>query len=273
MLRRSLLLWVWLAGCARIDNPMVPTPDSGSVGGGAGAAGGGTAGAGGGATGGGGGAAGGGSASGGGSGTGGGSAGGGGGSCAPDWSCSPWSTDGGTATRSCFDGNLCNDLTGKPAEGPLALPALDFNYYRCEVQPVLDRGCSMLGCHGTDTGRPFRVYSRGRLRNDQTVQQVPTCPIGPQMVNLQQAGSGTVMCVGWSRLTQQEWAKNFQSAQLQAVGAATPADSDLLKQPTVGTAAAHANTKLFTPQDPGYLKVQAWLGGATASASCDAGYN
>ncbi|MCC6337787.1 MAG: hypothetical protein IT380_27810 [Myxococcales bacterium] len=235
----------------------------------------------GGATGGGTGGAGGGGAGGGGGTGGGGMVGGGGGApdggCVADWQCGPWeAADGGLATRRCQDFNACPGAT-PPAQGPLPIPALDLAFYKCNVQPVFDRGCSMFGCHGVvpnnPKGRLFGVYSRGRLRNDETVPQVPSCPIGPQTVNLMQEGSGTVMCVGWSRLTNAEWQRNFSGAKLWAVGLPSTADSELLQQPLAGSPFAHAGAKLFKDaRDPQYVTIKAWLEGAQGGA-CDAGSN
>ena len=61
----------------------------------------------------------------------------------------------------------CPDL-GPSAQGSGAenLEPLDLDYYRCNVQPVLDRSCSFLDCHG-DPGvmpRPFTVFSPSKLR-------------------------------------------------------------------------------------------------------------
>ena len=40
---------------------------------------------------------------------------------------------------------------------------LDYNEFVCEVQPVLIRRCSFLGCHG-NADHALRVYSPGKLR-------------------------------------------------------------------------------------------------------------
>jgi hypothetical protein len=40
---------------------------------------------------------------------------------------------------------------------------LDEAYFRCNVQPVLTKSCSMFACHGTPD-RYFRLYGRNRLR-------------------------------------------------------------------------------------------------------------
>lgn len=50
---------------------------------------------------------------------------------------------------------------GLTDEAPL--PALDEAYFRCRVQPVLTKSCSMLACHGTPD-RYYRIYARNRLR-------------------------------------------------------------------------------------------------------------
>ncbi|HEX9103217.1 MAG TPA: hypothetical protein VF997_13490 [Polyangia bacterium] len=46
---------------------------------------------------------------------------------------------------------------------------LDYNEFVCEVQPVLIRRCSFLGCHG-NADHALRVYSPGKLRlNDSAI--------------------------------------------------------------------------------------------------------
>jgi hypothetical protein len=42
---------------------------------------------------------------------------------------------------------------------------LDYNEFVCEVQPVLIRRCSFLGCHG-NADHALRIYSPGKLRLD-----------------------------------------------------------------------------------------------------------
>jgi hypothetical protein len=263
---RRLLLALVVSSCAQVDNPFIGD-DGGSGGGGAGAMGGGS-----GATGGGSGATGGGSGA-----TGGGTSamgGGSGGGCTEDWTCSGWQyADAGVATRSCVDTMQCGTTTNKPSEGPANVPALDPSYYRCKVQPIFDATCSMIGCHGVDTGRDFRVYSRGRWRHSETVQNAPTCLNPGGQSNLQMEGTGTIMCLGWSRLTRNEWQLNADNARLFAVGLATTADSLLLKEPLTNSGMAHDNIKVFTGTDARYATVKAWLDGATAPATCDGGQN
>ena len=48
---------------------------------------------------------------------------------------------------------------------PEALAALDEAAFRCNVQPILQRDCSYLGCHGRE-GMPLRLYGIGALRLD-----------------------------------------------------------------------------------------------------------
>ncbi len=152
------------------------------------------------------------------------------------------------------------------------LPALDMEYYKCKVEPIVDRGCSMLGCHGAETGRAYKVYARGRLRRKETVSQVPTCPIGPQQVDLADEGTGTVMCVGWSPHTPMEWQENFDNARSFMLGLSDPEESELLQQPVVG-GKPHAGVHLFQKSDADYQTIKAWLGGATLGGTCDPGAN
>jgi len=44
---------------------------------------------------------------------------------------------------------------------------LDYNEFVCEVQPVLVRRCSFLGCHG-NADHALRIYSPGKLRLDES---------------------------------------------------------------------------------------------------------
>lgn len=43
------------------------------------------------------------------------------------------------------------------------LPQLDPEFFRCNVQPIVDARCSMLACHG-DIRRPFHAFTRNRMR-------------------------------------------------------------------------------------------------------------
>lgn len=248
---RAVLLaavFVGSACTARVDNPIVDTGDAGKKDGGGGDGGAGA--------------------------DGGGSDGGGagdGGGCIESWSCTPWAVQNGQATRTCVDFAGCGTTVNKPKEGPLPLPALDLPFFQCKVQPILDRGCSMLGCHGTTTLRQFQTFARGRLRNDEMVPQVPSCPIGPQTVNLKTDGSGTIMCVGWSKHTTAEWQKNFDSARLYALELASPDDCELLLQPLAGTSRQHDDKKPFASKaDADYQTIRDWITGSKL-AGCDPG--
>ncbi|HEY4182652.1 MAG TPA: hypothetical protein VGM90_37735 [Kofleriaceae bacterium] len=53
-------------------------------------------------------------------------------------------------TRTCTDLNACGTTDMKPPE-TATLPALDPEYYECNIEPIVTRDCSMLGCHGTET--------------------------------------------------------------------------------------------------------------------------
>ncbi len=190
------------------------------------------------------------------------------------WECGAWASSpsgSNNGVRTCTDKNMRGTTLCKPAT-TATLPALDLEAYKCNVEPILDHGCGMLGCHGVEKGHSFRMYARGRLRNDETVPQVPTCPGGP--VNLAMMGSGTVMCVGWSKHTDAEWQKNFDSARSFMIGVASPDDSELLAEPLAGTYYAHTAVKLFaSTTDPKYVAIRAWLAGGTLGGACNTGAN
>ena len=67
---------------------------------------------------------------------------------------------------------------------------LDYNEFVCEVQPVLIRHCSFLGCHG-NAEHALRVYSAGKLRLDE--------------------GAGT-RAIRDAKLSADEVMRNFESA-------------------------------------------------------------
>ncbi|MEO8549129.1 MAG: choice-of-anchor V domain-containing protein [Kofleriaceae bacterium] len=198
--------------------------------------------------------------------------GGGGPACAESWQCTSWATNGSdAATRTCTDLNQVGTTSCKPAE-TATLPALDLQMYKCEVHPIFQRGCGMLACHGDETAHELRIYTRGRWRNDQVVNRTGTCIPASGQVNLQTAGSGTVMCEGWLPHTAEEWRKSFDSSRSFMLGISDPEDSLLVREPTTG-GLPHAQVKLFTPGDPDYQTLVAWLGGATYGATCNPGKN
>lgn len=210
-------------------------------------------------------------------GTGGGTTGGGtggGGACAEDWTCGTWSpTDAGTAVRTCIDQNFVGTTVCKPSEGPVALPPLDNNYFRCQVFPVLAVNCSMFGCHG-DPQRPFFLYARGRNRIHETVTMTwPGCLINtPQTFDVYDNAAGTVQCWGNMALRPKEWTNNFNMSRALALDTLVPADSQLLAQPLNGSAFAHAGMKFWDSTSPAYATLATWLDGGT-QATCDAGFN
>ncbi len=155
----------------------------------------------------------------------------------------------------------------------MTLPALDENFYRCNVEPIMDRKCSMMGCHGTEAGRALRIYARGRLRitGEMLTDSNNSC--------LKQGQSGpTESCIGsiecrcyFEPHTPTEWRRNYDSARgfaLDSTGTPVggPDESDLIAQPIVG-GKAHAGIHLFRNNDAEHDKLRRWLMGETL-ASC-----
>ena len=173
--------------------------------------------------------------------------------CVPDWLCTAWSAVcGDEATRTCTDANACDSDWGRPPESR-ALAALDESFYRCRVQPIFDRSCSQLACHGTED-RPLRTYSRVKWR-------------------IEPAWRGTHNSGGDAALTGEEWCRNLTSARL--FGDGDPAASQLLTQPlspSLGGLAHAGYTLFYDTADPDYQTILQWLGGASLP-SCDAGFN
>jgi hypothetical protein len=127
-----------------------------------------------------------------------------------------------------------------------------------------------MACHGTEVDRTFRLYTRARWRNKEQV--ATTCLEPGSTVNLQEYGSGTVMCQGWYAHTQAEWKKNFDSARSFMLDITNPDDSLLLREPAKG-GLPHAQVKLFAQGDPDYQTIRSWLSGTTLGRTCNTGAN
>ncbi len=190
----------------------------------------------------------------------------GGGACRESWGCTAWAKNAqGQYTRTCTDAAMCGTTNGKPNEGPLSLPDLDMDFYKCKVEPIVDRGCAFLGCHGTEAGRVYKVYARARLRRKETV---PAMCLQTSPQDLQEMGSGTTMCDGWLPHTTGEWQENFDNARAFMVGVANPDDCELLSQPVIG-GKNHTGVHLFAKTDADYTTIRQWLSGTKLGSTCN----
>jgi hypothetical protein len=203
---------------------------------------------------------------------------GGSGACVETWVCSPWTTSGAGSnqgTRTCTDSKACGTTLTKPAE-VVVLPALDLEFFKCNVQPVFDHKCAQLACHGSETDRALRIYARGRLRNAETLPiNTPNCNNTTAAVPLatQCTGSLEGPCRSCTH-TPTEWQRDFDSARgfaldanLKPIAAGLEDTSDLLAQPKVG-GKSHANIHLFQTGDADYTNIKQWLGGAKYNGTC-----
>lgn len=196
--------------------------------------------------------------------------------CVEAWLCSPWQTNGGgnDGTRTCTDLNNCGTTNAKPSETAV-LPALDLDFYKCKVEPILDRGCAQLACHGTETGRALRVYARGRHRISGEMLLETGCLKPGTMVPTDNC-EGCIECACWTAPhTATEWQRNFDAARgfgLDSKGTAIPAGqedtSELISQPIVG-GKAHAGIKLFASGDADHTTLKQWLSGAKLGMVCN----
>lgn len=137
-------------------------------------------------------------------------------------------------------------------ENPPAPPAaLDANYFRCDVQPVLAARCAFPACHGS-ARRPLSIFAPGRMRYQ----------------------------VGWDRptaaITQQELDTNFAIAAGFTTTTAT-GKPWLLAKPLAPAAGGyyHRASDLFGSEDvflattdPGYQILANWIAGSTETAGC-----
>jgi hypothetical protein len=188
---------------------------------------------------------------------------GGAGACIEAWQCTPWQSEpegSDNGVRTCTDANDCGTTAQKPVEMAV-LPALDVDYYECAIEPILNRTCSMMGCHGSDK-RGLRNYSRGRFRNV-AESVVNPCP-GGGMTPLDQC-LGSIECGCWqSPHTATEWQRNYDSARGMALDIdgsvlADMTNSELIQQPFEEGGKAHAGIKQYKMADPEYGKFIAWL--------------
>jgi hypothetical protein len=146
---------------------------------------------------------------------------------------------------------------------PVGPPAdLDMNFYKCNVEPIFDRGCAMMGCHGVETGRFLRLYARGRMRNTAEIIDNQSC-----LQKTAPIASGTIMCTGWHPHTATEWQRNFDSARAFMTKGMQPDQSQLLTQATKG-GLPHVGVHLFVKDDASYTMVKRWLSGEKL-ASCN----
>jgi len=141
---------------------------------------------------------------------------------------------------------------------PVAGPKVDEPYFRCHVQPVLTKNCSMFACHGADgtngTGaRYFQLYARSRLR---------PAALPEAMRN--------------STFTQAEYAANFAAA-ADMINLDSPDDSLLLRKPLDQSAGGyfHRGADLYgqgnvflSRDDPDYVVLAAWVHGTTEVPQC-----
>lgn len=197
--------------------------------------------------------------------------------CTESWVCSTWTTSGSgnQGTRVCTDTKSCGTTQLKPAE-TATLPALDLEYFKCNVQPILDHKCSQLGCHGTETDRALRNYARGRLRNAEMIA-AGACGANnpPTTIQLDQQCTGSLEgpCRSCPH-TATEWRRNYDSARgfaldasLKPIPAGMEDTSELIAQPIVG-GKAHANVHLFKSGDADHTTLKQWLGGAKLGMTC-----
>lgn len=135
-------------------------------------------------------------------------------------------------------------------EDEVRLQPLDWNYFRCEVEPVLLKRCAFAACHGS-RDRPLRLYAPHRLR----------------------ANSARVLRAG--QLSDEEHLANFDMAQ--AFAREVDGTVLLLRKPlaTVADGYFHLGADLFAGGDsfmstsePSYQVLSAWTLDQTASEDC-----
>ena len=197
--------------------------------------------------------------------------------CVEAWLCTPWETDGVSdeGTRTCTDQNACGTTVTRPVEAA-TLPALDPEYYECNVEPIVAKNCSQLGCHGTEEGRAYRVYARGRLRISGLTVIEPGC-LSAGTPHPSERCIGSIECLCWTlpafmgeRRRSYDSARGF-ALDPSGVTLTDLADSEFLAQPLVGGGFAHAGIHMWRAGDGEYTTVKNWLEGATLGSTCNSG--
>lgn len=198
--------------------------------------------------------------------------------CIEHWVCEPWTTSGSTdaATRTCRDLSACGTTASRPVL-TATLPPLDYEYFECNVQPILDRGCAQLACHGVERGRSLRIYARGRHRLATGSFVEPGCGARMGMTGSLAECEGSLECGCWTLgRTDVEWRRNYDAARglaLDASGAALsdPAASELLDRPRIGGTAPHDGVAFWDTTDPEYATIRQWLEGTRLGRVCNSG--
>ncbi len=134
--------------------------------------------------------------------------------------------------------------TAAGLDAPAPQMQLDRDYFRCDVEPVLEARCAFPACHGS-ARRPLSLFAVGRMRDGVTWDR-PKAP-----------------------LTATELAENFRVAS---------GFGELLVQKPLDVAAGgyfHRGAQLYGVRDvfrdqtdAGYQLIANWLADTTASASC-----
>lgn len=129
------------------------------------------------------------------------------------------------------------------------LPAVDEAFFRCNVQPIVTKSCSMFLCHG-DTKRYYTVFARNRLR------------FGVDERN--------------AEMIEPEWRYAYDATRAH-IDREEPDESLLLKKPLDESAGGyfHGGATEFgqgdvylSEDEQDYQTLSAWVNGATASADC-----
>lgn len=152
--------------------------------------------------------------------------------------------------------SLACDGPGNPS---VAVPALDFGYFVCAVQPILDRECSAPACHGTPA-RGLQLLSPSRMRIA-SEYQVARADLSSEEIEL---GIHPA-------LTDAELSFNYEQCRAFALVHDAGETSQLLSRPLAVAAGGlyhEARGDIFASRDDArYRTLEAWLGGAT-EASC-----
>lgn len=141
---------------------------------------------------------------------------------------------------------------------PLDLPALDFGFFVCAVQPILDRECATPACHG-NPARGLQVLSSSRMRIAGEYQRA-RADLGAEEIELGMHPA----------LTDVELSFNYEQCRAFALPRGAGGTSQLLSRPLAVAAGGVYHDErgdiFASADDPSYRTLERWLLGATGES-------
>ncbi|HEX2678246.1 MAG TPA: hypothetical protein VHM19_16440 [Polyangiales bacterium] len=204
--------------------------------------------------------------------------------CKETWKCTPWQTatmpkgtlptGDNAGTRTCTDICSCGTTANKPVE-QADLPPLDFDFYRCEVEPFLDGSCAQLACHGKEEGHALRIYARSKLRITGETWISNVCGDKNKQIKSESCiGSNECQC--WQLPhSDLEWQRNYDAVRGFALDPSGQLYSDVTQSELLlqglGLSMGglpHGGVQLYLDSSSSYRDLRDWLSAAGTGSGC-----